>query len=103
MVIDDPHVAPQHVLVERDDNGALVAEDLGTANGLFADRGTRKLKRIDLDGERLIRIGHTDLRIPDANYAVTPERVSGFVGSLPTLNRSRADSTVTEPKTCRRV
>jgi len=74
VVLDDPYVAPRHIRIFRDGAGALVAEDLGSGNGLFGDRGSRKLARVLLDGERLIRIGHTFLRIRDASHAVAPER-----------------------------
>ena len=74
VVLDDPYVAPRHIRIVRDGAGVLVAEDLGSGNGLFGDRGSRKLGRVVLDGERLIRIGHTFLRIRDASHAVAPER-----------------------------
>jgi FHA domain len=75
VVIDDPYVAPRHVRVMRDGAGVLVAEDLGSANGLFGERGSRRLGRVVLDGERLIRIGQSLLRIRDASHAVAPERL----------------------------
>jgi hypothetical protein len=53
----------------------LVAEDLGSANGLFADRGSKRLERVVLDGDRPIRIGHTYVRVRDAAHPVAPERV----------------------------
>jgi len=34
VVIDDPHVAPHHLRIIRGEDGELVAEDLGTLNGL---------------------------------------------------------------------
>ncbi|HYC15496.1 MAG TPA: FHA domain-containing protein, partial [Stellaceae bacterium] len=39
LVLDDPYVAPRHLLIRRETGGALVAEDLGSANGLYLDRG----------------------------------------------------------------
>jgi hypothetical protein len=77
VVIDDPHVAAQHLRVTRDEAGALFAEDIGSANGLFADRGTDRLERIALDGDRIIRVGHTYLRVRDAGYAVPREQTYG--------------------------
>ncbi|HVM80804.1 MAG TPA: FHA domain-containing protein [Stellaceae bacterium] len=75
VVLDDPYVAPRHLLIRRDPSGALVAEDLGSANGLYADRGRTRLPRIVLDGERPIRIGHTLLRVRAASQPVAPERI----------------------------
>lgn len=74
VIVDDPYVAPQHLRIARDEHGALVAEDLGSANGLFADNGTERLARIVLDGDRPIRIGRTYLRIREVNQEVSSER-----------------------------
>jgi hypothetical protein len=73
IVLDDPEVAPHHLLVFRADDGTLIAEDLATANGLFDDRGTRVVHAA-LDGVRPIRIGRTLLRVRDAGFPVAPER-----------------------------
>jgi hypothetical protein len=77
VVIDDPFVAANHVLIARDETGRLVAEDLGSANGMFLDRDKGRLARIVVDGERPIRIGHTYLRVRDASHAVLHERTAG--------------------------
>ncbi len=75
LVIDDPYVAPQHLVIRRDPlTGGLVAEDQGSANGLFAGEERQRVERISLDGEHLIRIGRTYLRIRDTDHPVTPER-----------------------------
>jgi len=39
VVVNDPHVAPHHLRVFRGDDGELVAEDLGTLNGLYPEHG----------------------------------------------------------------
>jgi len=77
VVIDDPYVAGHHMRVVRDDEGRLVAEDSGSANGMLLDRDRTGLKRIMLDGERPIRIGHTLIRIRDASHTVPHERAIG--------------------------
>jgi len=76
VVIDDPYVATRHMRVSRDETGRLVAEDLGSANGMFLDRDKSRHQRIVIDGERPIRIGHTWLRIRDASHAVEGERTA---------------------------
>jgi hypothetical protein len=77
VVIDDPFVAVRHMRVVRE-AGRLVAEDLGSANGMFLDRDKSRLARIVIDGERPIRIGHTWLRVRDASHAVPGERATGL-------------------------
>ena len=77
VVLDDPFVAAHHVHVARDHEGRLVAHDLGSVNGLFfGDAGERQIQ-VPLDGERLLRVGRTLLRVRDASYAVPQERVAG--------------------------
>src|SRR5204863_8958613 len=51
IVVNDPHVAPHHVRLLRDEDGALVAEDLGTINGLYAEHGAQRQSRIALAAE----------------------------------------------------
>lgn len=74
VVIDDPYVAPAHLRIARDASGVLVAEDLGTKNGLYIDRRRERLPRVPLDGERLIRVGGTVLRVREGGQPVAPER-----------------------------
>ncbi|HYL91464.1 MAG TPA: FHA domain-containing protein [Burkholderiales bacterium] len=74
IIIDDPYVGARHLRVTRDANGVLVAEDLGSANGLFAGESMRSTARVELRGEGTIRIGATRLRIREASHAVPPER-----------------------------
>ncbi len=73
VIVDDPYVAPAHVRICRDESGAMVAEDLATQNGLLDEKGKRH-HRISLTGNQLIRIGHTWLRVRDANFKVADER-----------------------------
>jgi hypothetical protein len=76
VIVDDPYVAARHVRVFRDEAGRLVAEDVGSANGMFLDRGSDRHERIVLDGERPIRVGHTYLRIRETSYVVPGERLA---------------------------
>lgn len=59
VVVDDPFVSARHLRVQRDEQGRLVAEDLGSANGLFTERGRKRQASIVLHGDEPIRIGHT--------------------------------------------
>lgn len=74
VVLDDPYVAPRHLRIRRSEAGTWVAEDLGSANGLFLEHGQDKFGWVEIDGTRLIRIGHTYLRLREAGHAVAPER-----------------------------
>jgi Inner membrane component of T3SS, cytoplasmic domain len=80
VILDDPYVAVEHVRVFRDDRDRLVAEDIGSANGMFLERDKDRQARIVIDGERPIRIGHTFLRIRETNHAVPRERAGRLEG-----------------------
>jgi hypothetical protein len=73
VVLDDPYVAAHHIRIARDEAGALTANDLGSQNGLH-DRSGRRVERLQLDGDRVLRIGRTLLRVRDERYAVAAER-----------------------------
>jgi hypothetical protein len=74
IVVDDPYVAACHLRIVRDAGGALIAEDLGSANGVFEGESRRSATRIVLNGEAGVRIGATRLRVREATYAVAAER-----------------------------
>jgi hypothetical protein len=81
VVVDDPFVAARHLRVFRAEDGRLVAEDLGSANGLYRDDEARREPRIVVDGDVPLRIGRTHLRIREAGYAVAGERTFVAGGS----------------------
>jgi hypothetical protein len=74
VVVDDPHVAPHHLRIFRAEDGELVAEDLGSVNGLYPEHGAARVERLPLAREPGIRIGRTILRVHDAAHAVAPEK-----------------------------
>ena len=74
VVIDDPHVAADHLRIGRDADGALVAQDLGSVNGLYLEGIAARVPQVTLDGHAAIRIGQTLLRIRDDAYAVAAEQ-----------------------------
>ena len=70
-IVDDAHTAPNHVVIEADDAGQLVMRDLGTRNGVIS-KGKRHTT-LPVDGDTVVRIGHTSLRVRSADYRVEPE------------------------------
>jgi hypothetical protein len=75
VVVNDPHVAPHHIKVSRGEDGELVAEDLGTLNGLYAEHGAERVARLSLRSAPGLRIGRTVLRVHDGAHAVAPEKL----------------------------
>jgi hypothetical protein len=75
VVVDDPHVAAHHLRIFRGEDGELVAEDLGSLNGLYAEHAAHRAPRLSLAAEPGLRIGRTILRVHDAAHPVAPERL----------------------------
>jgi hypothetical protein len=76
VVLDDPYAAAHHVRIARDAEGRLVAHDLGSVNGLYAGDDRERKTDVMLDGERALRVGRTLVRVRDAAYTVSAERVA---------------------------
>ena len=84
VIVDDPFVAPVHVRIERRADGALIARDVGTRNGihllprrrnsLWRDAITR-CSEIVLTSGTLVRVGHSTFRVRPIDQAVAPERL----------------------------
>jgi hypothetical protein len=70
LIVDDAYAAQHHALVALD-AGQVVLRDLGSRNGVI-HKGKRA-QRIVLDGETVVRLGHTSLRVRPAHYPVAPE------------------------------
>ena len=79
IVLDDPYVAPHHLRIVRDEAGELFAEDLGSVNGVYAADADAPQPRVALDGQRIVRIGRTLLRVRAPGFEVAPERPVGRV------------------------
>lgn len=86
-IIDDDYVAPSHAVVDTDEAGALVMRDLGSKNGIV-HKGKRR-DALALDGDTVVRLGHTSLRIRGAAYEVPTELLDRTMhrweGALPGL------------------
>lgn len=76
VVLDDPDVAAHHLRIARDETGVPVAEDLGSRNGIALLKGPR-VARVALDGQRILQVGHTLLRVRGPEFEVAPERPAG--------------------------
>lgn len=87
VILDDAHSAASHAIVEADDNGQLVLRDLGSQNGV-AWQGKR-VASVTLNGNTVVRLGHTNLRVRAADFAVAPERTDttmhAWEGAIPAV------------------
>lgn len=74
LVLDDPQIAVNHLRISRAETGELLAEDVGSANGLYLEGDRRRQQRIALDGNTILRIGNVHLRVRDAGHPVPREQ-----------------------------
>lgn len=86
-ILDDAYAAPRHALIEDAGDGTLVLRDLDTKNGV-SHRGKRHAT-LQMTGDTVIRIGHTNLRVRAADHVVAPELLDrtrhGWEGLAPGL------------------
>ncbi len=87
VILDDVHTASHHAIVEMDADGNLNMRDLDSLNGLVV-QGQRQ-RKITIEGNRIIRLGQTNLRIRTSDFAVENETVDsnnyGWEGWPPAL------------------
>src|SRR5262249_51417478 len=67
-IVDDPHVCPEHAVIEELPDGSLVLRDLSSLNGVVADG--RRVPELVLGSEAQIEIGRTRLRLRDREFRV---------------------------------
>jgi len=70
VLVDDEFVSPHHVRLELDADGAPIAVDLDSKNGLYALRPTQQVSRCRLEPDTELRIGRTLLRVRTASVPV---------------------------------
>jgi FHA domain len=81
IIVDDEHIAANHVQIEADENGAVFAKDLGSQNGICAAGIGRasgaKVATLAVGGHAATEflIGKTRVRIVPASAPVAPEKV----------------------------
>ena len=81
VILDDPFADAAHARLVEGEGGALVVEDLGSTNGLFAgEHGARESRLVLLPGAAF-RVGHTVLRVATTETAVPPALRDTRLGS----------------------
>ncbi len=87
VILDDAHSAARHASINLDEHGQLLLRDLGSTNGSYF--AGQRCEAIALDGHRVIRLGHTRLRVRSADFAVAPEQADttmhGWEGAVPAM------------------
>ena len=63
VIVDDPYVCPRHLRLVRDGDEGIIAEDLGSVNGVRAEPNGTPSARLAVGLGGRIRIGNTVLRL----------------------------------------
>jgi len=82
LVLEDPYLAPHHLVVERGPAGELELVDAGSRNGLFRVGARERLTRERVDPEARYRAGKSEFRIRSSAHPVPEERVETSLGRL---------------------
>ena len=73
IILDDPHIAPEHAIIERNQLDELVLTDLGSLNGI--SRNHQREAFFVVQGGHIYQLGRTRLRIRTRDYRVAPEQL----------------------------
>lgn len=71
IILDDPHTAAEHALIELNQEGLLSIRNLHSQNGI-RHQGKRD-NSFRIHGDAIFHLGHTHLRVRTSDYAVAPE------------------------------
>ncbi|ACE83830.1 FHA domain-containing protein [Cellvibrio japonicus] len=72
IILDDPHTAPHHAVIERNQLDELVLTDLESLNGISHNHQREAF--FVVNGEQAYRLGRTRLRIRTRDFVVAPEQ-----------------------------
>lgn len=70
-ILDDAHTGAEHAIIEAGPDATLLLRDLGSRNGSI--HHGKRFDSIELGGQTVVRLGHTNLRVRGADYAVPAE------------------------------
>ncbi len=71
IILDDPHTAAEHAVIELNAEGKLRLRDLGSQNGLKIKGKLHS--QAELNDDTIVQLGRTLLRVRDSQYLVNPE------------------------------
>ncbi len=74
VIVDDPFVCPQHLLLERRPDGGVVIRDTSDVNGLVDTRTGRRVESLDIEDEAVVQVGGTLLRVRSRGFGIEPAR-----------------------------
>jgi len=71
IILDDPHTAAEHAVIDINEEGVLIISDVNSQNGIRL-KGKRSTT-FAIHGDAVFHLGHTQLRVRTNDYVVAPE------------------------------
>lgn len=75
VILSDPFVCPLHLKIAQDEQGRVLASDLGSVNGCYPVAGKEPLTEWELQSGSQFRIGHTVVRYVSVDHPLAPTLV----------------------------
>jgi hypothetical protein len=76
IILDDPHTAAEHAVIETNDAGTLIMRDLGSHNGIHLKN--KRLTFFTINSDDVYRLGHTQVRVRTHDYIVATENTTAM-------------------------
>ncbi|HZI13928.1 MAG TPA: FHA domain-containing protein [Myxococcus sp.] len=76
VILDDPKVSPEHLRIERREDGALVLRDVGSHNGTYRVEPWAPLAELELKPDTRVAVGDTVLRFRGRGHPVADTLVA---------------------------
>ena len=77
ITLEDPYVAPYHVVLQHGPTGDLEISDAGSRNGLFRSGARQRVGCERIDPSARYRAGRTEFRVRAASHPVGAELPDG--------------------------
>lgn len=82
IIIDDPYISPEHLVLDQDETGDFSLQDLNSTNGTYLLPSKQSIDHITLPLNSKIRLGHSTIRFRDRRQVVKETQVDRLRVSL---------------------
>lgn len=82
LILDDPYISPEHLVLEQDEQEQLRLKDLNSTNGSYLLPDKQSFDQVELAYNQKIRLGHTAIRFRDSRHAVKVTQVDRLRANL---------------------
>lgn len=82
VILEDPFISPQHLVLEKDDEDQYRLKDLNSTNGSYQLPSKQAFNEAQLTYDQKIRLGHTSIRFRDSRHTVKVTQVDRLRANL---------------------